>query len=75
VESTDAQHAPDDYAEMLRRIEVAHEQDVVEQALTAARDRLCMDAAYITTIDPRAQTIDALVGNSGRSSRRTAGTC
>ncbi|HEX4671081.1 MAG TPA: GAF domain-containing protein [Solirubrobacteraceae bacterium] len=64
MESTDAQHAPDDYAEMLRRIEVAHEQDVVEQALTAARDRLCMDAAYITTIDPRVQMIDALVGNS-----------
>lgn len=64
MESPDARHAPDDYAEMLRRIEAAHEQDVVEQALTAARDRLCMDAAYITTMDPRQQTIDALVGES-----------
>ena len=61
MESPDARHAPDDYAEMLRRIEAAHEQDVVEQALTAARDRLCMDAAYITTMDPRQQTIDALL--------------
>jgi GAF domain-containing protein len=49
---------------MVRRIEVAQEQDVVEQALTAARERLCMDAAYITTIDPQQQTIDALVGDT-----------
>jgi GAF domain-containing protein len=50
---------------MLRRIEAAHEQDVVDQALTAARERLCMDAAYITTIDPRQQTIEAVAGDAG----------
>jgi GAF domain-containing protein len=49
---------------MLRRIEAAHEHDVVERALSAARERLCMDAAYVTTIDPRQQTIEALVGDS-----------
>ena len=38
--------------------------DVVQQALTAARERLCMDAAYITTMDSRQQTIDALVGDT-----------
>jgi len=64
MESADARHVPDDYAEMLRRIEAAQEQDVVDQALTAARERLSMDAAYITTIDPQQQTIDALVGES-----------
>jgi len=64
MERGDARHASNDFAEMLRRIEVAQEQDVVEQALTAARERLCMDAAYITTIDPRQQTIDALVGDT-----------
>jgi GAF domain-containing protein len=64
VEWADAKDASDEFADMLRRIEVAQEQDVVEQALTAARERLCMDAAYITTIDPRQQTIDALVGDT-----------
>ena len=54
----------DDYAETLRRIEAAHEHDVVEQALTAARERLRMDAAYITTMDPQQQTIDVLVGDT-----------
>lgn len=55
---------PDEYAQLLRQIETAQEHDVVEQALTAARERLRMDAAYITTIDPSRQTIDALIGDS-----------
>lgn len=55
---------PDEYAQLLRQIETAQEQDVVEQALTAARERLRMDAAYITTIDPSQQTIEALVGDA-----------
>jgi hypothetical protein len=37
VEWTDARQASDEFAEMLRRIEVAQEEDVVQQALTAAR--------------------------------------
>jgi GAF domain-containing protein len=64
VEWTDARQASDEFAEMLRRIEVAQEEDVVQQALTAARERLRMDAAYITTMDSRQQTIDALVGDT-----------
>lgn len=50
--------------EALRRIEAAEENDVVEQALTAARQRLRMDATYVTTIDSRTQTIEAIVGET-----------
>jgi GAF domain-containing protein len=50
--------------EALRRIEAAEELDVVEQALIAARARLGMDAAYVTTIDSRKQTIEAIVGQT-----------
>ncbi len=50
--------------EALRRIEAAEEHDVVEQALTAARERLSMDAAYVTTIDSGKQTIEAIVGET-----------
>lgn len=64
MESGSERRVTDEYAEALRRIESAREQDVVEQALTAARDRLRMDAAYITTMDPRQQTIDAVVGDA-----------
>lgn len=52
-----------DDVEALRRIEAAQESDVVEQALTAARERLGMDAAYVTTIDSQ-QTIEAIVGQT-----------
>jgi GAF domain-containing protein len=51
--------------EALRRIEAAEERDVLERALTAARDRLNMEAAYVTTIDPQMQTIEAIVGETG----------
>jgi GAF domain-containing protein len=51
-----------EYAEAIGRIEAAQENDVVERALSAARDRLAMDASYVTTIDPREQTIHAIVG-------------
>jgi GAF domain-containing protein len=51
-----------EYVELLRKLERAQEQDVVEQALTAARERLGMDAAYVTTIDSRHQTIHGIVG-------------
>lgn len=59
--SGDQSVAPTDL-EVLHRIEAAQEADVVERALTAARERLRMDAAYITTIDSRYQTIDATIG-------------
>jgi GAF domain-containing protein len=53
-----------DYAEAIGRIEAAQESDVVERALAAARDRLGMDASYVTTIDTREQTIHAIVGEA-----------
>jgi GAF domain-containing protein len=48
----------------LQRIEAAQESDVVQQALTAARERLSMDAAYVATFDSQHQTIDAIVGDT-----------
>jgi GAF domain-containing protein len=50
--------------ELLRRIEAAKERDVIEQALAAARERLGMDAAYITTIDSQNQTIESVVSGA-----------
>jgi GAF domain-containing protein len=50
--------------EALRRIEGAQESDVVERALSAARERLQMEAAYVTTIDSEKQTIEAIVGET-----------
>jgi GAF domain-containing protein len=50
--------------EALRRIEAAEERDVVERALNAARERLHMEAAYVTTIDSEKQTIEAIVGGT-----------
>jgi len=62
VESGTEDQVPADYADAIGRIEAAQEHDVVERALAAARDRLGMDASYVTTIDPRDQTIHAIVG-------------
>jgi GAF domain-containing protein len=59
---TGAENEAFDYAELLRGLEAAQESDAIEQALAAARAHLCMDAAYLTTIDPREQTIHAVVG-------------
>jgi GAF domain-containing protein len=50
--------------EALHRIEAAEERHVVEQALAAARERLGMDAAYITTIGPDAQTVERVLDNT-----------
>lgn len=58
---TGAERAPAEYADALRRLEAARESDAIEQALVAARERLGMDAAYLTTVDDRSQTIDAVV--------------
>ena len=51
-----------DYDDLLQKLEAAQESDVVEQALAAAREHLGMDAAYVTTIDSRNQTIQAILG-------------
>jgi GAF domain-containing protein len=53
-----------EYAEAVRRIRSARESDVVERALSAARERLEMDAAYIATVDSREQTIEVMVGTT-----------
>lgn len=52
-----------DYDELLEKLESAQEAEVVELALVAARERLGMDASYITTIDSRIQTIHALLSD------------
>jgi GAF domain-containing protein len=54
----------DDYADAVRQIRDARESDVVERALSAAREELGMDAAYIATVDAREQTIEAMVGKT-----------
>jgi GAF domain-containing protein len=59
-----AQGAKSEYVDLIEKLEAAQELDVVEQALTAARERLGMDAAYVTTIDSGHQTIDGIVGDS-----------
>ncbi|HTX10018.1 MAG TPA: GAF domain-containing protein [Solirubrobacteraceae bacterium] len=63
-----------EYAELVRKLEAAKESDVVEQALTAARDHLGMDASYLTTIDERNQTIHAIVADEGDPAKRYQGT-
>ncbi len=63
MESGTGDRVAPEYVEALRQIEAAEESDAVEQALTAAREHLSMDAAYITTIDSQQQTIHAVVGD------------
>ena len=64
MESGTEHRVSPEYAEAIDRIEAAQESDVVERALAAARERLGMDAAYVTTIDPHVQTIHAIVGDA-----------
>jgi GAF domain-containing protein len=53
-----------EYAEAVNRIKAAREGDIVERALSAARERLGMDAAYIATVDSRKQTIQIMIGET-----------
>ena len=55
---------PSEYADAVRQIRAARENDVVERALAAAREQLGMDAAYIATVDHREQTIEAMSGRT-----------
>jgi GAF domain-containing protein len=55
---------PSEYADAVRQIMRAREGDIIERALTAAREELGMDAAYIATVDARKQTIEAMVGTT-----------
>lgn len=63
--SPDPDLATPEYLEALRQIEAAHESYSVEQALAVAREQLRMDATYVTAIDSRQQTIEAIVGDVG----------
>lgn len=58
-----------EYVDLLEKLEAAQESAVVEQALDAARQRLGMDAAYVTTIDSRHQTIHAIAGEPDLAAR------
>jgi GAF domain-containing protein len=69
VEREATEHEPSEYVELLEKLEAAQESDVVEQALSAAREHLGMDAAYVTTIDPRHQTIQAILGDPDLAAR------
>jgi hypothetical protein len=53
-----------EYQVAVRQIRDARESDVVERALSAARERLGMDAAYIATVASRKQTIEVIVGKT-----------
>jgi GAF domain-containing protein len=55
---------PSEYADAVRQISAARENDVIERALTAAREQLGMDAAYIATVDASEQTIEAMSGRT-----------
>jgi GAF domain-containing protein len=54
---------PAEDREVLEQIAAAHEADAIERALLAARERLGMDAAYVSQIDSTHQRIDGLVGD------------
>lgn len=51
-------------AEALERIAAAGEADAVERALVAARERLGMEAAYVTTVDAERQQVTDLAGDA-----------
>jgi GAF domain-containing protein len=69
VEHRGTQHESSEYVELLEKLKAAQESDVVEQALSAARERLGMQAAYITTIDSEHQTVHAILGDPGFAER------
>jgi GAF domain-containing protein len=58
-----------EYQELLTKLELARETEVLEQALAAAQEHLDMDASYITTIDSRNQTIHAISGDTDTVNR------
>ncbi len=55
---------PDRDRETLERIATAREADTIDRALTAARERLRMDAAYVTHVNSERQLIDEVSGDS-----------
>ena len=69
VESSIAGGVIPEQLEALQKLKAAEESRVVEQALAAAQQHLRMDAAYITTIDSRQQTVEAIVGDPDAEAR------
>ncbi|MCA1682797.1 MAG: GAF domain-containing protein [Actinobacteria bacterium] len=55
---------PERDREALERIAAAQEADTIDRALTAARERLQMDAAYVTSIDSETQVVNEVAGDS-----------
>ena len=51
-------------AEALERIAAAGEADAIERALVAARERLGMEAAYVTTVNAERQRVTDLAGDA-----------
>lgn len=49
--------------ETIALIVAADQQSTIDSALDAARDRLGMDAAYVTTVTPEKQLIDVISGD------------
>ena len=56
--------ASDSEVAALDRIAAAREDEAVRSAQDAARDRLGMDAAYVTRIDSEAQYVEEVAGDS-----------
>ncbi|MEA2299821.1 MAG: hypothetical protein QOE44_356 [Solirubrobacteraceae bacterium] len=53
-----------DVLDALAAVAAARERDVITRALEAARERLAMDAAYVSSVTPETQRVDELVGVS-----------
>jgi GAF domain-containing protein len=59
--------SPTDDAEILAAlaaVAAARQRDVIVRALEAARERLHMDAAYVSTITPEVQRVDQVSGDT-----------
>jgi len=61
--SPERPHSPA-YVEALQWVESAGGDMTIPYALGAARQHLGMDAAYVTTVDPRQQTVNAVIGDT-----------
>lgn len=57
---------PAEYSQALHKVETASDDLVIASALGVARERLGMDTAYLTTVDERAQVVNAVIGDPNR---------
>ena len=63
MESNEQALSAQDQAQ-LQTVQAASHEMTVAVALTVARERLGMDVAYVTTVDPEHQTLEAVIGNT-----------